>query len=223
MPSPFSVRRWWVSMEASGHTSEFFLSIEVPLHVRVEKSQSTPKTEWIRWHRVDLATFGLRRRRIVTCQIVVFCQSFHYCSPLLLMFIKSSRLVLLFLFKIQQMASPNLSSTRACASTSVGSVAWQPVYNKAALWDHVIILERSKVYGENTLWRCKYFLLQKLINYTRVEVYLLQNFEKDKSTCPKITYEMLSKTRKEVEMCKTTSENRDATHCILLHYTLFTQ
>lgn len=66
------------------------------------------------------------------------------------MFIKSSRLVLLFLLKIQQMASSNLSSTSACASTSVGSVA-ATIYNKAALWDHVTILERSKVYGENAL------------------------------------------------------------------------
>jgi hypothetical protein len=162
-------------MEASGHTSEFFLSIEVPLHVRVEKSQSTPRrsesdgTEW------DLATFGLRRRRIVTCQIIVFCQSFSYCSPLLLMFIKSSRLVLLFLFKIQQMASPNLSSTSACASTSVGYVA-TTIYNKAALWDHVIILERSKLkfmermlYEDASIFYCRSSLATLELKYTCFE------------------------------------------------------
>lgn len=99
------------------------------------------------------------------------------------------------------MASPNLSSASASASASVGSVATTTDI-KAPLWDHVIILERSRTGGGNALWRCKYCPLQKLSSYTRVEAHLLQKSGKGITKCPKVTYEMLSEMRKEVERCK---------------------
>jgi hypothetical protein len=100
------------------------------------------------------------------------------------------------------MASPNLSSASASASASVGSAATETTNIKAPLWDHVTILERPKSGGGNTLWRCKYCPLQKLSSYSRVEAHLLQIGGKGIAKCPKVTYEMLSAMRKEIEKCK---------------------
>jgi hypothetical protein len=100
------------------------------------------------------------------------------------------------------MASPNLStaSGSASASASVGSTATNTSNIKAPLWDHVTILEKPKSGGGNTLWRCKYCPLEKLSSYSRVEAHLLQIKGKGISLCPKVSYEMLSAMRKEIEM-----------------------
>ena len=100
------------------------------------------------------------------------------------------------------MASPNLSGASGSASASVGSAATNTTDIKAPLWDHVTILEKPKPGGGNTYWRCKYCPLEKLSSYTRVEAHLLQISGKGISKCPKVTYEMLSAMRKEVERCK---------------------
>jgi hypothetical protein len=82
------------------------------------------------------------------------------------------------------------------------SAATETTNIKAPLWDHVTILERPKSGGGNTLWRCKYCPLQKLSSYSRVEAHLLQIGGKGIAKCPKVTYEMLSAMRKEIEKCK---------------------
>ena len=106
------------------------------------------------------------------------------------------------------MASPNLSSAgsartgSATASGSVGSGSRETTDIKAPLWDHVTILERPKAGGGNALWRCNYCPLEKSSSYTRVEAHLLQKSGKGIIKCPKVSYEMLSEMRREVERCK---------------------
>ena len=107
------------------------------------------------------------------------------------------------------MASPNLSSVAsasasasATASGSVGSGSRETTDIKAPLWDHVTILERPKAGGGNALWRCNYCPLEKSSSYTRVEAHLLQKSGKGIIKCPKVSYEMLSEMRREVERCK---------------------
>ncbi|RLN34641.1 hypothetical protein C2845_PM03G19120 [Panicum miliaceum] len=102
------------------------------------------------------------------------------------------------------MASPNLSSAGSgsgtAASGSVGSRETTDI--KAPLWDHVTIIERPKAGGGNALWRCNYCPMEKSSSYTRVEAHLLQKSGKGISKCPKVSYEMLSEMRREVERCK---------------------
>ncbi|XP_066312707.1 putative transcriptional regulator tpeD [Miscanthus floridulus] len=103
------------------------------------------------------------------------------------------------------MASPNLSSVASAsvtASGSVGSGSRETTDIKAPLWDHVTILERPKAGGGNALWRCNYCPLEKSSSYTRVEAHLLQKSGKGIIKCPKVSYEMLSEMRREVERCK---------------------
>jgi len=103
------------------------------------------------------------------------------------------------------MASPNLSSAEsgtASASGSVGSGATRTTDIKAPLWDHVTILERPKAGGGNASWRCNYCGLEKCTSYTRVEAHLLQKSGKGIDKCPKVTYEMLSQMRMDVERCQ---------------------
>ena len=103
------------------------------------------------------------------------------------------------------MASPNLSSAgsgTASASGSVGSGATRTTDIKAPLWDHVTILERPKAGGGNASWRCNYCGLEKCTSYTRVEAHLLQKSGKGIGKCPKVTYEMLSQMRMDVERCQ---------------------
>lgn len=107
------------------------------------------------------------------------------------------------------MASPNLSATSgsASASASIGSAGTNTTDIKAPLWDHVTILEKPKTGGGNTLWRCKYCPMENLNSYTRVEAHLLQKGGRGIGKCPKVTYEMLSEMRNEVERCKNLVEN----------------
>ncbi|XP_039831327.1 uncharacterized protein LOC120692156 isoform X2 [Panicum virgatum] len=103
------------------------------------------------------------------------------------------------------MASPNLSSAgsgTASASGSVGSGATRTTDIKAPLWDHVTILERPKAGGGNASWRCNYCGLEKCTSYTRVEAHLLQKSGKGIGKCTKVTYEMLSQMRMDVERCQ---------------------
>ena len=103
------------------------------------------------------------------------------------------------------MASPNLSSVASAsvtASGSVGSGSRETTDIKAPLWDHVTILERPKAGGGNAFWRCNYCPLEKSSSYTRVEAHLLQKSGKGIIKCPKVSYEMLSEMRREVERCK---------------------
>ncbi|XP_066327000.1 uncharacterized protein [Miscanthus floridulus] len=103
------------------------------------------------------------------------------------------------------MASPNLSSVASAsvtASGSVGSGSRETTDIKAPLWDHVTILERPKASGGNALWRCNYCPLEKSNSYTRVEAHLLQKSGKGIIKCPKVSYELLSQMRREVERCK---------------------
>jgi len=103
------------------------------------------------------------------------------------------------------MASPNLSSAgsgTASASGSVGFGATRTTDIKAPLWDHVTILERPKAGGGNASWRCNYCGLEKCTSYTRVEAHLLQKSGKGIGKCPKVTYEMLSQMRMDVERCQ---------------------
>ena len=103
------------------------------------------------------------------------------------------------------MASPNMSSVgsgSASAGASIGSEATHTTDIKAPLWDRVTILEKPKTGGGNALWRCKYCPMQKLSSYTRVEAHLLQKSGKGIGKCPKVTYEMLSQMRMDVERCQ---------------------
>ena len=108
-------------------------------------------------------------------------------------------------YSLSSMASPNLSSAgsgTASASGSVGSGATRTTDIKAPLWDHVTILERPKAGGGNASWRCNYCGLEKCTSYTRVEAHLLQKSGKGIGKCPKVTYEMLSQMRMDVERCQ---------------------
>ena len=81
---------------------------------------------------------------------------------------------------------------------------------KALLWDHVTILERPKTGGGNAFWRCNYCGLEKTSSYTRVEAHLLQITGRGITKCAKVTYEMLSSMRSEVERCKDLVERSKA-------------
>jgi hypothetical protein len=103
-------------------------------------------------------------------------------------------------------ASASASQTRASgsgsASGSVGSVTVTDP--RAPLWDHVNILEKAKpgASGGKILWQCKYCKISKATSYTRVEAHLLQMKNKGVALCPKVSYEMLSDMRREVQRCK---------------------
>lgn len=96
------------------------------------------------------------------------------------------------------MAATNSSS--ASASSSVNSVPVTDI--KAPLWDHVIVLEKPKKGGGNTLWQCKYSPMSKLTSYTRVEAHLLQKKAQGIAPCPKVTKQMLDEMRREVQRCQ---------------------
>ena len=101
-------------------------------------------------------------------------------------------------------------------SASVGSEAPTEVTDiRAPLWDHVTVLERTKSGGGNVLWRCKYCSMEKATSYTRVEAHLLQKTGKGISKCPKVSYELLSEMRREVQRCKELVE-KEKTHPISL-------
>jgi hypothetical protein len=87
-------------------------------------------------------------------------------------------------------------------SGSVGSVTVTDP--RAPLWDHVNILEKAKpgASGGKILWQCKYCKISKATSYTRVEAHLLQMKNKGVALCPKVSYEMLSDMRREVQRCK---------------------
>jgi len=55
------------------------------------------------------------------------------------------------------------ASASASASASIGSEATHTIDIKAPLWDHVTILEKAKTGGGNTLWRCNYCTMEKLM------------------------------------------------------------
>jgi hypothetical protein len=73
-----------------------------------------------------------------------------------------------------------------------------------------------KLVEQNALWRCNYCGLEKTSSYTRVEAHLLQITGRGISKCPKVTYEMLSDMRSEVERCKDLVE-RSKTRIVSLH------
>ncbi|GJN00319.1 hypothetical protein PR202_ga17743 [Eleusine coracana subsp. coracana] len=92
------------------------------------------------------------------------------------------------------MATSTSSSAASASSTSSSDI-------KAPLWDHVNIVERAPV-GGNTKWQCKYCNHKGFSSYTRVEAHLLQISGKGINPCPKVTFEMLSEMRNEIQRCK---------------------
>jgi hypothetical protein len=92
-----------------------------------------------------------------------------------------------------------MSSSAAGSSASSGSATSTDI--KAPLWDHVHITERAEV-GGNMKWKCKYCNYNGFSSYTRVEAHLLQIENKGIASCAKVTHEILTQMRKEVENCK---------------------
>ncbi|GJN11693.1 hypothetical protein PR202_ga29903 [Eleusine coracana subsp. coracana] len=74
---------------------------------------------------------------------------------------------------------------------------------RAPLWDHVTILEKAPS-GGNTKWKCNYceFNGFSSYTYTGVEAHLLQIKNKGIGICTKMTFELLSQLRGDVQRCK---------------------
>jgi hypothetical protein len=91
-----------------------------------------------------------------------------------------------------------MSSSAVASSVSSGSGSSTDI--RAPLWDHVHITERAEV-GGNTKKRCRYLNYNGFSSYTRVEAHLLQIKNKGIAPCAKVTHEILTQMRKEVEKC----------------------
>jgi hypothetical protein len=85
------------------------------------------------------------------------------------------------------------------SSTSFGSATSTDI--RASLWDHVHITERAEVEC-NSKWKCRYYNYNGFSSYTRVEAHLLQIKNKGIPSYAKVTHEILTQMRKEVEKCK---------------------
>ncbi|GJM88454.1 hypothetical protein PR202_ga04515 [Eleusine coracana subsp. coracana] len=94
------------------------------------------------------------------------------------------------------MTTPSSSTASASPASSATSTDI-----KAPLWDHVLVTERAPS-GGNTRWVCKYYNYNGYSSYTRVEAHLLQIKNKGVGTCPKVSFEMLTELRNEVQRCK---------------------
>jgi hypothetical protein len=80
-------------------------------------------------------------------------------------------------------------------------MAQQPTNLKAPLWNHVTILEKSGG-GGNTKWKCNFCDHVGTSSYSRVQAHLLKLSGYQIHACKKVTVDILSSLRGEVEMAK---------------------
>ena len=88
-------------------------------------------------------------------------------------------------------------------------MAEQAANCKAPLWSHVTILEKQGG-GGNAKWRCNFCDHVATSSYSRVQAHLLKQSGHQTAPCKKVTIEILTQLRSEVEMAKRALEKTKA-------------